>query len=79
MGDTAIAGFPETLITPSPEAGFQLAIELSRLGVKSTQPDVDILKKLRPDYAEDADSLIASSQVVAVNFQTIAAANGYWR
>ncbi len=79
MSDATIPGFPETLITASPEAGFQLAIKLSRLGVKATQPDMDVLKKLRPEYSEDADSLIASSQVVAVNFQTVAAANGYWR
>ena len=35
--------------------------------------------KLRPAYAEDADSLIAISNVVAVHFQTVAAANNYWR
>ncbi|MDJ0788291.1 MAG: hexameric tyrosine-coordinated heme protein [Myxococcota bacterium] len=72
-------GFPETLITPDPEAGFALAIQLSRLGVKSAQPDVDVLKRLRPAYAENADSLIAASQVVAIHFQTIAAANRWWR
>ena len=26
-----------------------------------------------------ADGLTAASQVIAINFQTIAAANGYWR
>lgn len=73
-----MAGFPESLTAPTPEAGFQLAIKLSRLGVKATQPDMDVLKKLRPKYAMDADALIASSHVVAVHYQTIAAANGYW-
>ncbi len=34
---------------------------------------------LGTDAEQDADSLIATSQVVAVNFQTIAAANNYWR
>lgn len=75
MGDTWLT----TLITANPQEGFELAITLSRRGVKYTQPDVDVLKKLRPEYANSADSLTAASQVVAINFQTIAAANGYWR
>jgi hypothetical protein len=68
-----------TLQTDTPQAGFELALTLSRRGVKYTQPDVEVLKKLRPDYAESADSLTAASQVVAINFQTVAAANNYWR
>lgn len=68
-----------TLMCNTPEEGFQLAIKLSRMGVKTTQPDVDVLHRLRPDYAENADSLTAASHVVAVNFQTVAAANQYWR
>ena len=68
-----------SLITDTPQAGFELAIKLSRMGVKYTQPSAEARDKLRPVYAEDANALIASSQVVAINFQTIAAANGYWR
>jgi hypothetical protein len=34
---------------------------------------------LRSVYETDADALIAASHVVAVNFATVAAANGYWR
>lgn len=68
-----------SLITDTPQAGFELAITLSRRGVKYTQPDGEVLHKLRPEYAEDADALIAGSQVVATNFQTVAAANDYWR
>lgn len=68
-----------TLITGTPEEGFQLAVKMSRMGVKTTQPDVDVLHRLRPTYAENADSLTAASQVVALNFQTVAAANDYWR
>ena len=63
-----------TLITDTPQAGFELAVTLSRRGVKTTQPDVEVLKKLRSVYANDADSLTAASQVIAINFQTIAAA-----
>ena len=68
-----------SLITDTPQAGFELAITLSRRGVKYTQPNVDVLHKLRPEYAESADGLTAASQVVAINFQTVAAANNYWR
>ena len=68
-----------TLITATPQEGFELAITLSRRGVKYTQPDPEVLHKLRPDYANDADSLTAVSQVIATNFQTVAAANNYWR
>lgn len=68
-----------SLITETPQQGFELAITLSRRGVKYTQPDVEVLKKLRPQYANDPDALTAASQVIAINFQTIAAANNYWR
>jgi len=68
-----------SLIVATPEEGFQLAIALSRKGVTETQPEIDVLKKLRPAYAHDPDALIAASQVIAIHFQTIAAANNYWR
>ncbi|MDN5216812.1 hexameric tyrosine-coordinated heme protein [Fulvivirgaceae bacterium BMA12] len=68
-----------SLKTDSPQEGFELAILLSRRGVKYTQPDKEVLQKLRPEYANNADSLTAASQVVAINFQTVAAANNYWK
>ena len=68
-----------SLITNSPEEGFELAIKLSRMGVKYTQPDIEILKKSRPNYANNAKGLTMASQVVALNFQTVAAANNYWK
>ena len=68
-----------TLQTATPQEGFELAIKLSRMGVKYTQPSEEIRQKLREAYANDADSLTAASQVVAINFQTIAAANNYWK
>lgn len=68
-----------TLITATPEDGYELAVKLSRRAIKLTQPDADVRDRLRPDYAEDADALIAVSQVVATHFATICAANDYWR
>ncbi len=68
-----------SLITATPEEGYDLAIKLSRMGVKKTQPDDAAREKMRPDYSNSADSLTAVSQVIATNFQTVAAANDYWR
>ncbi len=68
-----------SLIAATPEEGFQLAIVLARKGVTETQPDKEVLKKLRPAYAHDPEDLIAASQVISIHFQTIAAANNYWR
>lgn len=75
MADTWLT----SLHTATPQEGFELAIKLARMGVKYTQPSAEARDRLRPAYAEDANALIASSQVVAINFQTIAAANDYWR
>lgn len=68
-----------SLLTATPEEGYALAIRLSRTGVKMTQPDAAVRERLRATYAENADSLMGASQVIAINFQTVAAANGYWR
>ncbi len=67
-----------SLITKTPEEGFQVAISLARKGVTETQSDRDILFELREVYSRDPDALIASSHVIAVHFQTVAAANNYW-
>jgi hypothetical protein len=76
---TEQSGKLTSLLTPTPEEGFALALRLARKGVTETQPDKNILHTLRPHYSRDAESLIAASRVVAVHFQTIAAANDYWR
>jgi len=68
-----------TLMAPGPQSGYELAIKLSRMAVKLTQPDADIREELRSVYGNDADALIQVSAVVATNFQTVAAANNYWR
>jgi hypothetical protein len=68
-----------TLRTETPEAGYDLAVKLARVAVKLTQPDAAVRDRLRPEYAEDSDALIAVSQVVATHFATVAAANDYWR
>lgn len=68
-----------TLITETAEAGRALAIDIARHTIHNIQPDMDVLGGGRPSYATTPESLIAASQVVALEFQTIAAANNYWR
>ncbi len=68
-----------SLIADTPEQGYEIAIKLSRMAVKKTQPDDAAREKMRPIYASDSDALINVSQVVATNFQTVAAANNYWK
>lgn len=77
--ETETADHSISLITETPEEGFQIAISLARKGVTETQPDREILFMLRDVYSKDPDALIASSHVIAVHFQTVAAANNYWK
>lgn len=68
-----------SLITETPDEGYELAVSLARRGVSTTQPDREVLFSLREEYAKDAGLLIASSQVIAIHFATIAEANNHWR
>ena len=68
-----------TLITATPEEGRALAMTMARHSIHNLQPDLDVLMAGRPIYSVNPDSLIAASQVLAIEFQTIAAANNYWR
>lgn len=68
-----------SLITETPEQGFDLAVTMARKAVTTTQTDVETLHKLRPAYAHDPNSLIGVSGVVAAYFATIAEANDFWR
>lgn len=68
-----------SLITATPEEGRQLAMTMARLVIKATQPDEAVRSRLRDVYANDAMALLQIGQTVAIEFATIAAANGYWR
>ena len=69
----------ESLQCKTPAEGRLLAFTLARKTIAAIQTNPEIRKKLRPQYAEDTAQLIASSQVVAIEFQTIAMANNYWK
>lgn len=68
-----------SLITATPQEGRELAITMARKTIGAIQKDPEVKKKLRAEYSENAGELILSAQVVATEFQTVAAANNYWR
>ena len=68
-----------TLKTATPEEGRALAMKIARHTIHNIQPDLEVLKGGRPNYSTKPEALIAAGQVVAIEFQTIAAANNYWR
>jgi hypothetical protein len=62
-----------TLNTNTPQEGFELAVKLSRLAVMVAQ---SCATPMQPD---ETSQLIGAAHVIALNFQTIAAANDWWR
>lgn len=69
----------ESLITATPQEGRELAIKMARKSIAAIQTDPEVRKSLRDDYAKDTKQLIASANVIAIEFQTIAQANNYWK
>jgi hypothetical protein len=69
----------ETLFTKTPQEGRELAIKLARKSIAAIQTDAEKRKQLRQNYAEDTVQLISSAHVIALEFQTIAQANNYWK
>jgi hypothetical protein len=67
-----------SLKTDTPQASFELAVRLSRMGVNSRSPPTRCAR-ICAAYEQDSAQLIASSHVIAVHFQMVAAANNYWR
>ena len=69
----------ESLLTKTPQEGRALAILMARKTIGAIQTDPEKRKQMRPEYADDTAQLISSAQVVAIEFQTIAQANNFWR
>ena len=72
-------GFVYTRYENPTTAALEATVAGLEGAVATVQKDANIRKALRPAYAHDPNSLIAVSHVVATHFQTIAAANNYWR
>ncbi len=68
-----------SLITANPQEGRELAIKMARKTIGAIQSDGEVKQRLRGQYAEDAGLLILSAEVVAIEYQTVAAANNYWQ
>jgi hypothetical protein len=68
-----------TLQTVTPQEGFELAAKLSQLGMLLSQPADDVGKGSPADRPTTRTQLIAAAHVIALNFQTIATANDWWR
>lgn len=68
-----------SLLTATPLEGRELAIKLARKTIAVIQPDAEVRAKLRGDYDHDTAKLMQAAHIVGVEFQTIAAANNYWR
>ena len=68
-----------TLNTNTPQEGFELAVKLSRLAMVVAQSCDDNRQEARPLRLDDASQLVGAAHVIALNFQTIAAANDWWR
>jgi hypothetical protein len=77
--DSELTKIPGGTRTLTPEEGRALAFAVARHTVHNIQPDLDVLGGGRPNYSTTPESLIAAGHVVAIEFQTIAAANNYWR
>lgn len=68
-----------TLTTSTPAEGRELAMKLARKTIVAIQPNAEIRKKVRPQYDEKPELLMQAGHIVALEFQTIAAANNYWQ
>jgi hypothetical protein len=68
-----------TLNTNTPQEGFELAVKLSRLAMMVAQSYDDDSQRTRPIQRDGDSQLIGAAHVIALNFQTIAAANDWWR
>jgi hypothetical protein len=68
-----------TLRTDTPQQGIELAVKLSRLGMMLSQVSEEISQASWSSKNFTPAESIAAAHVIAVNFQTIAIANEWWR
>jgi hypothetical protein len=68
-----------SLITKTPLEGRMLAIKMVRKTVGAIQGDAKVKQAVRKKYEDDPQLLMYAVELVALEFQTIAIANNYWR
>jgi hypothetical protein len=68
-----------TLTTNTPQEGVELAVKLSDLGFMASQRSEDTRPSRLTSREYTCSQLIAAAHVIALNFQTIATANDWWR
>jgi len=68
-----------SLKASTPAEGRELAIKLARKTIAAIQPNPEIRQKLRPKYDSNPELLMQAGHIVAIEFQTIALANNYWK
>jgi hypothetical protein len=68
-----------TLKTDTPQDGIELAVKLSDLGFMVSQGTENSRPSQRNKQNYTHGQRIAAAHVIALNFQTIAAANNWWR
>lgn len=71
--------FMPSLITETPLEGRMLAMTIIRKTIGMTQKDKSIKFEVRKQYEDAAELLMRASELVAIEFKTIAIANNYWR
>ena len=68
-----------SLITATPQAGFDLAVKMSRVGVKVTQPSDQVRSHLRAAYQQELGAVDRGVACHRGPFPDRRAANNWWR
>ncbi|HSH30061.1 MAG TPA: hexameric tyrosine-coordinated heme protein [Thiohalobacter sp.] len=77
--DRNIEDYMPSLITETPLEGRMLAIKIVRKTIGTIQQDPEIKQAVRKKYQDDPQLLMYATELVAIEFKTIAIANNYWR
>lgn len=77
--DKIAEDYMPSLITKTPLEGRLLAIKIVRKTIGAIQQDSGIKQAVREKYQDDPQLLMYATELVAIEFKTIAIANNYWR
>ncbi|HHX35163.1 MAG TPA: hypothetical protein GX719_07835 [Gammaproteobacteria bacterium] len=77
--EKVIEDYMPSLLTKTPLEGRTLAIKIVRKTIGAIQQDSGIKQAVREKYQDDPQLLMYAAELVAIEFETIAVANNYWR